>query len=120
MKRWPAGVPVVTTLEAGSVVRDGMTDALCRRGTPSAGERDAEIVEDRQKTRADVTRRARPGTRLYVGPVRRTLLAALRQELKAIIEAGERNGGFRLDNDAFNFPFGLYTVRLAIPLHGHA
>ncbi len=65
-----AGIPVVTTRTAGSVVRHGI-DGLIVPTTPSSAlaEATAQIVEDRGATRADVNCGAGTSARLYLGPI---------------------------------------------------
>ncbi len=66
-----AGVPVVTTPAAGSVVRNGIEGRLVAERDPFAlADAIAEIVEDRDK-RARMSAGARAGARLHLGALRR-------------------------------------------------
>jgi hypothetical protein len=77
------GVPVVTTLEAGSVVRDGIDGRIVLSRDPDAlANAIAEIVEDRQK-RERMSRAARDRAHDYTWErYGERLLAALRQKLE--------------------------------------
>jgi len=77
------GVPVVTTLEAGSVVRDGIDGRIVSSRDPEAlANAIAEIVEDRQK-RERMSRAARDRAHDYTWErYGERLLAALRQKLE--------------------------------------
>ena len=77
------GVPVVTTLEAGSVVRDGIDGRIVPSRDPEAlANAIAEIVEDRQK-RERMSRAARERARDYTWErYGERLLAALRQKFE--------------------------------------
>ena len=77
------GVPVVTTLEAGSVVRDGIDGRIVPSRDPEAlANAIAEIVEDRQK-RERMSRAARDRARDYTWErYGERLLAALRQKFE--------------------------------------
>jgi Glycosyl transferases group 1 len=77
------GVPVVTTLEAGSVVRDGIDGRIVPSRDPEAlANAIAEIVEDRQK-RERMSRAARDRAHDYTWErYGERLLAALRQKFE--------------------------------------
>jgi glycosyltransferase involved in cell wall biosynthesis len=77
------GVPVVTTLEAGSVVRDGIDGRIVPSRDPEAlANAIAEIVEDRQK-RERMSRAARDRARDYTWErYGERLLAALSQKFE--------------------------------------
>jgi len=77
------GVPVVTTAEAGSVVRDGIDGRIVPSRDPEAlANAIAEIVEDRQK-RERMSRAARDRAHDYTWErYGERLLAALRQEFE--------------------------------------
>jgi glycosyltransferase involved in cell wall biosynthesis len=77
------GVPVVTTLEAGSVVRDGVDGWIVPSRDPDAlANAIAEIVGDRQK-RERMSRAARERARDYTWErYGERLLAALRLKLE--------------------------------------
>ena len=77
------GVPVVTTLEAGSVVRDGIDGRIVPSRDPEAlANAIAEIVEDRQK-RERMSRAARDRAHDYTWErYGERLLAALRQNFE--------------------------------------
>ena len=77
------GVPVVTTLEAGSVVRDGVDGRIAPSRDPGAlANAIAEIVEDRQK-RERMSRAARDRAHDYTWErYGERLLAALRQKFE--------------------------------------
>ena len=77
------GVPVVTTPEAGSVVRDGIDGRIVPSRDPEAlANAIAEIVEDRQK-RERMSRAARDRAHDYTWErYGERLLAALRQKLE--------------------------------------
>jgi glycosyltransferase involved in cell wall biosynthesis len=77
------GVPVVTTREAGSVVRDGIDGRIVLSRAPEAlANAIAEIVEDRQK-RERMSRAARDRAHDYTWErYGERLLAALRQKLE--------------------------------------
>jgi glycosyltransferase involved in cell wall biosynthesis len=77
------GVPVVTTLEAGSVVRDGIDGRIVPSRDPEAlANAIAEIVEDRQK-RERMSRAARDRARDYTWErYGERLLAALREKFE--------------------------------------
>jgi glycosyltransferase involved in cell wall biosynthesis len=76
------GVPVVTTLEAGSVVRDGIEGRIVPSRDPEAlASAIAEIVQDRQK-RERMSRAARERARDYTWErYGERLLAALTDKL---------------------------------------
>jgi glycosyltransferase involved in cell wall biosynthesis len=77
------GVPVVTTLEAGSVVRDGIDGRIVPSRDPEAlANAIADIIEDRQK-RQRMSRAARHRAHDYTWErYGERLLAALRQKLE--------------------------------------
>ena len=78
------GVPVVTTLEAGSVVRDGIDGRIVPSRNPDAlANAIIEIVEDRQK-REQMSRAARGRARDYTWQrYGERLLSALRHKVQA-------------------------------------
>jgi len=108
------GVPVVTTLEAGSVVRDGIDGRIVPSRDPVAlADAIAEIVEDRQNASGCHAPRATGHTIIRGTGTANACWLRSGKIGSQIIEAGERSGDSGSTMMPLIFHFGLYTVRLA-------